>query len=127
MRRAAFTLVEVMILVVVIGLVAAMAIPAFVKVRDGSIVKTVQGGGWDSLNEAQKARYRELVKSGAVTRLSPTVQVVTAAAYPPADAPAVTSPLQTITVGDRRYVLVPKVDAKETEIAGRTYWLVPIQ
>ncbi len=39
-KRKGFTLVEIMIVVVIIGLLAAMAIPAFQKVRERSQGKT---------------------------------------------------------------------------------------
>ena len=41
MNRKAFTLIEIMIVVVIIGLLAVMAIPAFNKVRQDARAKTI--------------------------------------------------------------------------------------
>ena len=68
-----FTLVEIMIVVVIIGLLAAMAIPAFAKVRQQSRIKAVLNNVRQLANAAQsymmeksatQAGYTDLVGTG---------------------------------------------------------------
>jgi type IV pilus assembly protein PilA len=71
--RKGFTLVEIMIVVVIIGLLAAMAIPAFAKVRQQSRLKAVTNNLRQIANAAQsymmeksatQAAYTDLVGTG---------------------------------------------------------------
>jgi len=72
-NRKGFTLVEIMIVVVIIGLLAAMAIPAFSKVRQQSRLKAVTNNLRQVSTAAQQyfldkgvtvAAYTDLVGTG---------------------------------------------------------------
>ncbi len=67
-----FTLVEIMIVVVIIGLLAAMAIPAFQKVRQSSLEKTV-------LNDARQigSAAQQYMMENGVTTFTITVNTTT--------------------------------------------------
>jgi type IV pilus assembly protein PilA len=61
--KKGFTLVEIMIVVVIIGLLAAMAIPAFQKVRTNSIGKTIINDARQIGSAAQQYFMEEGVSS----------------------------------------------------------------
>lgn len=70
--KKGFTLVEIMIVVVIIGLLAAMAIPAFQKVRATSQDKTVTNNLRQIASAAQQYLLEHGVGSVTVTDLYPT-------------------------------------------------------
>jgi len=64
-----FTLVEIMIVVVIIGLLAAMAIPAFQKVRRSSTKSTMANDGKQLAGAAQAYFLENSVTTVALTEL----------------------------------------------------------
>jgi type IV pilus assembly protein PilA len=59
--KKGFTLVEIMIVVVIIGLLAAMAIPAFQKVRESSVGKALTNDARQLASAAQQYMLEEAV------------------------------------------------------------------
>jgi type IV pilus assembly protein PilA len=68
-RREGFTLVEIMIVVVIIGLLAALAIPAFQKVRTASQDKAVMNNARQMAAAADQYFLENGTTSAAATDL----------------------------------------------------------
>ena len=65
--KKGFTLVEIMIVVVIIGLLAAMAIPAFQRVRENSISSRMDNDARQLASAAQQYFLEENVSTVSVT------------------------------------------------------------
>lgn len=123
--RSGFTLVEIMIVVVIIALLAAMMIPALSKVRDSSLLKQAESGQTKDWSESKWNRYRELIQERSLSKGKAEKAVRENSAHESPVQPVSSGSLQRLTIGGKSYILVPKMEAKETEIAGRVFWLVP--
>ncbi|MDI9639910.1 prepilin-type N-terminal cleavage/methylation domain-containing protein [Kamptonema cortianum] len=66
--RKGFTLVEIMIVVLIIGILLAIAVPNFVKARQNSRVQTVVG----NLKQIDSAKEQWAMDTGAASTATPT-------------------------------------------------------
>ena len=66
-KRKGFTLVEIMIVVLIIGILLAIAVPNFVKARQNSRVQTVVG----NLKQIESAKEQWAMDTGASSTATP--------------------------------------------------------
>ena len=67
-KQKGFTLVEIMIVVLIIGILLAIAVPNFVKARQNSRVQTVVG----NLKQIEAAKEQWAMDTGAASSATPT-------------------------------------------------------
>ncbi len=68
-KNSGFTLVEIMIVVLIIGILLAIAVPNFVKARQNSRVQTVVG----NLKQIESAKEQWAMDTGAASTATPTI------------------------------------------------------
>ena len=106
----AFTIVEIMIVVVILGLLAAMVIPAVQKVRENAVVKKVEKGM--KLSDGEKVIYKEYLDNGGKKVSKGNTDEVE----------------KSVDVKSNGYIVIKnKNDIKEVQINGETVYLVPVK
>jgi prepilin-type N-terminal cleavage/methylation domain-containing protein len=118
--RSAFTFVEIMIVVVILGLLAAMAIPAFIKVGDNSIIKKHDSGVL--LSRTEQVRYEEALSRTGSSHIKASRTGGSFQAEPS----NTLGQYGTMDINGEKYFMVPADRIKsKTEINGTYYYLVP--
>lgn len=123
--HSVFTIVEIMIVIVIIGLLTAMAIPAFVMVRQASIEKAMKHGEY--VTDAQRQYVRDRRAAGHYTSVYPKDSDGDAPERQERKVPA-TPGLKTLESNGVRYYLIPKTSSypNEMTIGSDTYYMVPV-
>jgi Tfp pilus assembly protein PilE len=113
-----FTVVEAIVVCIVIGLLVAMAVPAYQKVRDASILKSMEAGNTKHFSAKDFARYKELMalkELALQTHKNRQTQTT-----PPKDPTT-----QIMIVEGKSYHLIPKINYQEIKIGDVHYVLIP--
>ena len=71
--RRGFTLVEIMIVVLIIGILLAIAVPNFIRAREGSRAKSCQG----NLKQIESAKEQWAMDTKAATTATPAMTDLT--------------------------------------------------